>query len=182
MIFYFVISLLIATLFCWLIFLVKNNMVKSDIKKEAVKLQGVGTNQQKEYEQIVIGYQKKIGDFAGLLKSHEFASNVFAFMEKQTMPNIWFKQFGLDEKNNGVQLSGEADSMDAFSRQVTVLESESNKKYIKNIGNLNTSLGDSARIQFSMDIMLDQSIFDYLSSASPILTNSTPSDQPAIQQ
>ena len=85
-------------------------------------MQTVGTDQQKEQETEVIDYRKKINDFTDLLKNHEFASNVFAFMQAQTMPNVWFKQFSLDEKNNAVQLSGEADDMDAFSRQVAALK------------------------------------------------------------
>ena len=133
---------------------------EQDIKIETADLQTVGTDQQKQQETEVINYQKKIKDFTNLLKNHEFASNVFAFMQAQTMPNIWFNQFSLDEKNNAVQLSGESDNMDAFSRQVAVFEKN---KYVKNIGTFNSSLGESARIEFNMNLMLDQNIFNYLS-------------------
>jgi len=172
-IFYFVISLLVATVFCYLVFLVKNNMQSSDIKQETAKLQQVGTDDQKEHEKEVINYRGKINDFAYLLDNHEFASNVFAFMQAQTMPNIWFKQFGLDEKNSAVQLSGESEDMDAFSRQVSTLEKN---KYVKSIGSLNSSLGQSARIQFNLNLVLNQNIFNYLPVASPA---TPPSDQPA---
>jgi hypothetical protein len=173
-VFYFVISSLIATVLCYVIFLTKNNLQREDIKKETAVLQTVGTGRQKEYEKSVITYQKKINDFTNLLKIHKFASNVFAFMQEQTMPNVWFKQFSLDEKNNGVQLSGEADDMSALSRQVSTLEKN---KYVKNIGTLSSTLGESARIEFSVDITLDQNIFNYLSSLPPILENVTPSEQ-----
>lgn len=155
-VFYFVISLLVATVLCYLIFLVKNNFLRQDIKKEIAALQTVGTNQQKEYETVVIRYQKKINDFVNLLKNHEFASKALVFMEEQTMPNIWFKQFSLDQKSRGIQLIGEADSMDAFARQVTSFEKN---KYVKNIGTLNSSLGDAGRTQFNINLLLDQSIF-----------------------
>lgn len=178
-IFYFVISLLVATVLCYVIFLVKNNFQREDIKKETVALQTVGTDQQKEDEKIVIGYQKKISDFVGLLKNHEFASNVFAFMQQQTMPNVWFRQFGLDEKNAGVQLSGESDDMDAFSRQVASFEKN---KYVNNIGTLNSSVGDSAKINFSMSLALDQGIFNYISNVSSIVETTTPSGQSPLQQ
>ena len=97
-IFYFVISLLVATILCYLIFLTKNIWQRHDIKTELTKLQLVGTESQKQEESTVITYQKKIVDFTGLLNNHEFASNAFAFMQTETMPNIWFKQFSLDEK------------------------------------------------------------------------------------
>jgi hypothetical protein len=162
-IFYFVISLLIATVLCWVIFLVKDGMIKEQINNISSALQTVGTDQQKEYEKEVISYQKKINDFSTLFQDHEFASNVFAFVQAQTMQNVWFKQFNLDEKNNGVQLSGESDSIDAFSRQVATFEKN---KYVKSIGTLNSSLGAAAKTEFNINLVLDQSIFSYLSSIS----------------
>ena len=146
-IFYFVMSLLLATVISYLIFLVKDNFQRQDIAKLTEQLANSGTGQQKGYEATVISYQKKIGDFNTLFKSHEFASNVFAFMQAQTMPNIWFKQFSLDEQSSGVQLSGEADSSDALSRQVVTFEKN---KYVASVGSLNASLGQSARIQFNL--------------------------------
>ena len=171
-IFYFVISLLISTILCYLIFLTKNSFQREDIKKEIAALQTVGTNQQKEHEKEVVDYQKKIGDFTGLLNGNEFASNVFVFLQAQTMPNIWFKQFTLDAKNNAVQLSGESDDMDGFSRQVAVFEKN---KYVKNIGTLNSSPGDLARVEFNLNLTLDQNIFSYLSSAPSISGTVLPS-------
>ncbi|MCX6722703.1 MAG: DUF5018 domain-containing protein, partial [Candidatus Staskawiczbacteria bacterium] len=94
----------------------------------------------------------------------------------QTMPNIWFKQFGLDKRNNIVQLSGESDDMDAFSRQVKIFEDEKNKKYVTNIGNLNSSLGESARVNFNTNLTLDKNIFSYLSSLPSIVETTSPSD------
>jgi hypothetical protein len=149
-------------------------MVRKEISDEKSALQTVGTDTQKEHETEVISYQKKIGDFTVLLKNHEFASNVFAFMQAQTMPNIWFSQFNLDEKNKGVQLSGESDDVDAFSRQVAVLEKN---PYVKNIGTLNSSLGQAARTEFNIGLVLDQSIFNYLPSMS-LIPAATASGQP----
>lgn len=170
-IFYFVISLLVATVFCWMIFLVKNNFQREDIKKETAALETVGTTQQKDYEKSVINYRNKIADFTTLFSNHQFASNVFAFMQTETLPNIWFKQFSLDEKNNAVQLSGESDNMDAFSRQVAVFEKN---KYVANVGALSSSLGSSARVDFNINLALDQSIFNYIATL-----NEHPAVEPA---
>jgi hypothetical protein len=161
-IFYFVISSLVATVLCYFIFLVKNNMQEKDIGNAEVALQTVGTNQQKAYEKEVILYQRKINDFSQLIVNHKFASTVFSFMEHQTRPNIWFKQFNLDQKGGQVQLSGEADDMEAFSRQTSTLEKN---EYVKNISLLNSSLGISARVQFNLNLLLDSKIFDYALSS-----------------
>ena len=176
-IFYFVISLLIATVFCWLIFLFKNNIQRKDMQDAENALNTVGTKNQQAHESEVVNYQKKIGDFSSLLNNHEFASNAFAFMQSQTMPNVWFKQFSLDQKNAGIQLSGESDGIDAFSGQVAVFEKS---KYVKNIGTLNSSLGESARIEFNINLLLDKNIFNYLAVAPPSPTPSpTPTPSPS---
>jgi len=160
-IFYFATSLLVATVFCYFIFSAKNNFLKDDIKKAEEGLKTVGTEQQKATEKSVVGYRDKINKFTELLKNHDLTSNAFALIKSQTMPNVWFKQFSLDRKNNAVQLSGEADSADALSRQILVFEKS---KYIKTIGNLNSSLGSSARVDFNVNISLQDSIFTYLST------------------
>jgi len=178
-IFYFVMSLFIATILCYLIFLIKNNIQREGIQKEMTALQTVGTDQQKDQEKEVIDYKGKISDFSNLLKNHEFASNTFAFMQTQTMPNVWFKQFSLDEKNAVVQLSGESDDMDAFSRQVAAFEKN---KYVKRVGSLSSSLGASARIEFNITLTLDQNIFSYLSDMTSIMQTMTPAGQSLTQQ
>ena len=178
-IFYFVISLLLATLFCWIIFLVKDSMIKKEIEDVSSALLTVGTQNQQDQEKDVIDYRNKINDFADLLKNHEFASNALVFIKRQTMPNIWFKQFGLSEKNAEVQLSGETDDMDSLSRQVANFEKN---KYVKNIGNLNSSLGASARVAFNINLSLDKNIFSYLSDMTSISETTTPSEQLLIQQ
>jgi hypothetical protein len=163
-VFYFVISLLISTIFCYAIFLVKNSLLKQDIEKQVEALQTVGTAQQKADEAEVINYKRKINDFTDLLQSHQFTSNVFAFMQQQTLPNVWFKQFSLSGKNATVQLTGEADDMDTISRQVAVFEKN---KYVKSLGTLTSSVGTDARNSFNVNLVLNADIFDYLSVVPP---------------
>jgi hypothetical protein len=160
--------------------LVKDNSQNEDIKTESANLATTVTAQQKDYENFVIAYQKKINDFNNLFKNHEFVSNVFAFMQTQTMPDIWFKQFNLDEKTSTVQLSGEAENMDVFSRQVAVFEQN---KYVKSLGNLSSSIGTtSSKIEFNLNLTLDQSIFSYISDTISILGTATPLQQASTQQ
>lgn len=178
-IFYFAISLLIAAVFCYVIFLLKNVVQRQDIKTETDKLEQVGTPDQKNEETEVLNYQKKFNDFADIFKNHEFASNTFAFMQAQTMPNIWFKQFTLNRVSGEVQLSGETDNLDALSRQVASLEKN---KYVANLAGLSSTLGESARTQFSFSLSLDPKIFSYLADFLPPITEAaSPSDQSLIQ-
>ena len=68
---YLAISSLLAAIFCYLIFLSKNNMTENDIKSATVKLQSVGTKDQRQQEEEVVSYQKKIMDFTDLLNKHD---------------------------------------------------------------------------------------------------------------
>ncbi len=176
-IFYFVMSLLVATVLCWLIFLVKNNMQRSDIQAATDSLKKVGTDEQKAEELQVITYQKKINDFTSLFVNHQFASNAFAFMQKQTMSNVWYKQFSLDRKGAVIQLSGETDDLDALSRQVADLEKN---EYIKNIGSISSTAGDSAKSEFNYNLTMDPKIFTYIADMS-LAVEASPSDQQATQ-
>lgn len=155
-IFYFVTSLLIAVVFCYLIFVAKIAMQNKAIKDIDVKFQEVGTQQQKDYEKSVIFYQKKIVDFAGLIKNHQLASAIFGFMEKETLPNVWFNSFALNRKEATVNLSGSADNVDVLSRQTALLEKN---EYIKKIGVLNTQANATGGIKFNLNIALDPKIF-----------------------
>ena len=175
--FYFAVALLLALVFSYLAFLVKNNMQSKSIQEQVEALHTVGTRLQKEHEQVALDYQSKISDFARILSNHNFASNVFAFMQAQTMPNVWFKQFGLDNKNSSIQLTGESENLDALSRQVAVFE---NNKYVKSFGALNSSAGTESRIQFSMNLSLDEKIFDYLADVS-LVSAVTASDQSLLE-
>ena len=176
---YFVISLLIATVFCYLVFWIENGMLRKQIDNESLSLQTVGTDLQKNREKEVINYQAKINDFAALLDGHQFASNAFAFMQSQTMPNVWFKQFVFDEKSGGIQLSGETESIDAFSRQVAVLEKN---RYVKGLGNVSTALGAASRVSFNISLSMSPDVFGYISdNRLSILETVTPSDESVVE-
>ncbi|TSC95036.1 MAG: hypothetical protein CEN87_48 [Parcubacteria group bacterium Licking1014_1] len=155
-IFYFTISLLMAAVLCYFIFTVKIFLQNKDIEDLDVALQTVGTDQQKDYEKTVSDYQKKINDFAGLIKNREFASRVFSFMEQQTLPNVWFSKFAMNKKNGEVILSGEADSAAVFSQQVANFEKN---KHVKKITVLSSNLGYSGRTEFNLNILMDPKIF-----------------------
>lgn len=180
-IFYFVLSLLIAAIFCYLVFVIKIAMQNKEIKDEVSALETVGTDQQKEYEGEVLLYQKKIADFVELFRNHEFASRVFGFIEQQTRPNVWFKRFNMDRKGGAVKLSGEADDMEAFSRQVAAFEKN---EYVKKLNVLNSTVGESARVEFNLDVILDPKIFSYtlgMFNQTPLLETVTSASESIIQ-
>ncbi len=158
-IFYFVISLLVATLLCYAIFIIKNLIQKKQIEIITANLLTVGTQEQKSQEEQVLLYKQKIGSFTELIKNHEFVSNVFVFIEENTQPNVWFSQFSLDGKSAKVQLSCIAEDMDAVSRQISTFEKN---EYVKDLGSINSSLGDAGQANFNLNLSLNDTIFSYL--------------------
>ena len=151
-------SFLIAVVFCYIIFSVRTAMLKSEMGNQVKLLEEVGTTQQKEYETEVLGYQKKINSFKSFLKNLKFASSAFIFMEDQTMPYVWFKNFSFNGQSNTIQLSGEAEDMEIVSRQINRLEKN---EYVKSMGQLNFSIGQGAKTQFNVSLVLDPKWFSY---------------------
>ena len=157
-IFYLSASFLIAAVFCYVIFSVRTSMLKSEIESQTKLMETVGTTQQKEYEKEILGYQKKINSFKSFLKNLKFASSAFAFMEDQTMPYIWFKNFSFNAQSNTITPSGEAEDMEIVSRQINKFEKN---EYVKSIGQLNFSIGQGAKTQFNVSLAMDPKWFSY---------------------
>ena len=121
-VFYFLVAFLIALVLSYGIFWIRIVSYQKAINQQIAVLDTVGTEQKKAQEKEVLSYIQKVNDFAGLLQNHRFSSNVFQLIQDKTMPYIWFNQFALDQKNNSVQLFGEADNVENLSRQVDNLE------------------------------------------------------------
>lgn len=157
-IFYLSASFFIAAIFCYVAFSFRTAMLKSEIESQVKLLETVGTTKQKEYEKEILGYQKKINSFKSFLKNLKFASSAFTFMEDQTMPYIWFKNFSFNAQSNTITLSGEAEDMEIVSRQINKFEKN---EYVKSIGQLNFSIGQSAKTQFNVSLVMDPKWFSY---------------------
>jgi len=162
-VFYFIISSLIATIFCYLIFTAKVYFQKVGITDFKAKLLTVGTDEQKSMEKQIFDYQKKISDYAPLVNEHRVFSNVLSYLEQNTLPNVWFSRFNMTGKNADIILSGETDNVEIFSRQTSIFEQSEN---FSKITILNSTLGDKNRINFNLDLSLDPKIFAFVPTSS----------------
>lgn len=172
-IFYFVISLLMATVFCYLIFVIKIGMQKKTIKDLEVATEAVGTGQQRENEKEVLFYQKKIEDFAGLIKNHQFTFSVFSFIEEKTLANVWFNLFNFNRTDASVGLSGEAGDIDILSRQIAAIEKS---EYIKKVSLINSQMNSNGSVKFNLNLSLDPKMFGVIPlsltlPAQPVMQN-----------
>lgn len=163
-VFYFIISSLIATIFCYLIFVAKIYFQKASIKDYDVSLTTVGTDEQKGMEKQIFDEQKRINDYVPLVQDHRISSNILVFLEKNTLPSVWFSRFSMGGANADITLSGEAESVEIFSRQVSIFEES---EYLTKITVLGSTLGEQNRISFNLVLSLDPKIFAFIIEPTP---------------
>lgn len=154
--FYFFIALLLATIFCFLIFYFKISLQEKTMKDLDEKIASIGTAQQKELEKQVAVYQRKIDNFATLLTNHKIPTNVLRLFEEITLPNVWFNTFSLSSQAASIQLAGEAESTTALTRQVSIFDGS---VFIKEIIGLSSETAETGRIKFSLTLAINPDIF-----------------------
>lgn len=158
-VFYLMFAGFIVVIFLYGIFYFKVSKANQAIFAIEEKISAYGTPEQKEHEQQVFDYKKKIDDFAVLVANHKMSSNIFTFLEAGTLPNVVFSGFTLSQAESEIRLSGEADSMATLSRQFEVLES--NKKYVQSLSVLNSQITPAGKMAFVFNIVLKPEIFSY---------------------
>lgn len=179
-IFYFVISSLIATVICYVIFAIKISFEKTNAASIYEALKTVGTDEQKEMEKNVFEYQKKLNAFAPLVKNHLISSNLFVFLEQNTLPNVWFSRFSTAPGSGNIIVSGEAESVEVLSRQVAVLEQNN---LFKDVTVLGTTISNEGRASFNLSITINTTIYTPLPTVVPqqnILQTESDATSPAI--
>ena len=154
--FYISISLLISAILCYFVFLAKISSQQKTINQIDLSMSTIGTDAQKQKESLIFNYQGKINDFSSLLQNRKSSLNILSLLEQDTMPKVWFNRFNMSEKDRSVVLSGEAESMEVLSRQVMVFESNNS---ISKIDVLSSTLGDSGRVSFNLNVVLDSKVF-----------------------
>jgi hypothetical protein len=156
---YFFSSLLVAAIFCYLVFVAKAYLLQQQINVLDQGILAQSTPAQNASEARLQGYKKEIADYAALIDSHSVSSNLFNFIEEKTLPDVSFSSLTLSETKNDLQLVGQADTMAALSNQINIFEE--NKDDVKNIDVLNSSVVKPGKITFTLDISLNPDIFSF---------------------
>jgi len=164
--FYLAWALLIASVSCYLVFMFKTYLQNQKIAELNDKLVLYGTKEEKTAEDKFLDYKKKIEDFNTLIDKHTTSLKVFNFLEKKTLPNIWFSSINILETKYEISLVGESETVAVLGRQVALFEES--KGYIKDVTVLSSKMGTQGRTQFSLTLSLDPSIFAYPGQPNPI--------------
>lgn len=158
-VFYVAAAALVLVIFSYAAFYVKTYIEKQKMAALDQKIALYGNGQQKQDEKTVLDQQKKINDFTKLIQNHKISSNVFTFLEANTLPGVVFSSLNMSQITNELRLSGEADSMATLGKQFTIFENAT--KYIQNISVLNSQTAASGKTGFVLNISLEPSIFTY---------------------
>lgn len=154
-------AFLIIVLFCYFIILLKIYLQENQIATLQGDASNYTTDEQKTYEKKFSDYRKKIADFASVIDNHRISSNMFTFLEEKTLDTVWFYNFDLSENTAELNLSGEAENGEVFSKQVGIFEKSS---YVKSVSVLDSRISSSGGLFFILKISLDPKIFDYASN------------------
>lgn len=167
MVFYFMCALFAAMILSFLILAYKTSILHQNIGTLNEKILVYASEEQKASEKEVLFYKKKIDDFATIINNHNISSNIFSFIEENTLPNVWFLSFNVLQAKGEISLLGESENMEALSNQVRIFES--NKNYVNSINVFNSQITQQGTVRFTLAIALNQDIFkDTASKTAPV--------------
>jgi len=119
----------------------------------------------KQKESQLSEHQQRINDFDILLSKHKEVGNIFIFLERYTIPSIWFNSFEMDQSEeksigglNVITLKGKSSSFLTIEQQIGVF---SKQEEVKKVGLSDISITEGGEIEFSLDIVFEPAIFNY---------------------
>jgi hypothetical protein len=154
--FYFSVLLLIASILAF--FLLNRSFEKAESELQSLEetLSREKTQEEKDLEREVFGYQEKIEDFSELSKLHLYPSKFFNFFQELCHPQIWFSEFLLNLEDFNLSISGETENFSILGQQILIFQQE---EKIKNTDLSEVSIGKEGKVNFTLDLYLKPEIF-----------------------
>ncbi len=116
---------------------------------------------EKNLEDAIFSYQKKIADMGNLLSSHRLMANLFDHLEKITHPKVQIVKFRLVSESDVIDLSGLTDSFEILGQQTMIFEKQD---FIKNVNLVKVAINKDGKINFDLRLGFDEKIFNPLVS------------------
>ena len=125
----------------------------------------------KNKEEELLIFQRRISDISSLISGHKNVGKIFDFINKNTIPAVWFDEFKYDETEIGSFLiSGELQSFFLIEQQIVVFRSQD---LVKDARLEKVSINEeSGLIEFSIRITLKPEAFVF--EAGSLLEVETP--------
>lgn len=93
---------------------------------------------------------QKMDDFNELLARHKKTIDIFTFLERTSLPTIWFSDFTLSSETGKVSLSVQADSLTTLEHQINILEEESG---LRSLNITEVSVNEEGNIIFNLSLI-----------------------------
>lgn len=105
-----------------------------------------------EKEQELIPIKEKIDSFEILISQHRTSSDVYGFLERNSLPKVWFSdfEFGLEEKM--VIVSGQTDSFITLEQQMSVLKNNQ-ADFLESLKLRKVEVGEKGVINFEIEFI-----------------------------
>ncbi|KPJ55211.1 hypothetical protein AMJ47_01735 [Parcubacteria bacterium DG_72] len=136
----------------------KVNKIKEDSKEldKAIKT--------KEEELLV--FQRRINDFSSLILEHKNIGKMFDFINKNTIPTVWFNEFEYDREEKGAFLvTGESSSFFLIEQQTIVFR---NQELVEDARLAKVSIDEKdGLIEFSIRVVLKPEAFAFKEELAP---------------
>ncbi len=113
------------------------------------------TEQMLKLETQMKANQDKIDDFSSLINSHNFSSNFFAKLEKDTHPQVFFTEMKFDTKANLVTLLGQTDSFEIVRQQAVIFRGD---KMLNSVKLSKADVNLDGKVEFTFDLSLNPSL------------------------
>ncbi len=155
---YFVLAFLVSLVLSYFILVLKVNSQEKNILKLEEEIASVGTEKQLEVERFVFEYKGKIEKFSQLIKEHKIPSNMLAFIEYYTIPDVWFHKAKIDSHRSVLELEGHSKDMVFLSKQMDIFEKDRN---VKKISLLRSEISPRGGVEFRLGLSFDPKLITY---------------------
>lgn len=123
------------------------------LKDEAARLEG---DLRPDILNQILALDKKLSSLSALLKGHPFSSNIFIFLQQNTIPQVHFSVFSYSADGRKIDLTGEATTYSALANQVRAFEALS--RYVERVDFGGLSVNEKGFISFKMGITFKDSL------------------------
>ncbi len=159
---FFACALLAVAVVCYGVFTFKTYLYSGQINALDIEIAGFAGPEDKIVERKALEYKKQLDDYYAVVNNHKISSNLLDFLEQKTVSAVWFSSLVALQTDNEVDLSGQAQTMDALSRQVSIFEQSTD--YVNSIMVLSSDRLVNGTVKFLLKLSLNPKVFMYKSS------------------
>lgn len=123
----------------------------SDVEKTLEK-----SPSEKNLEDGIFSYQKKIEDIELLVNGHRFTANLFGNLEKNVLPKVWLSKFKSDLTAGTIDILGATDNFEILGQQVLIFEKQ---EFVKNVNLSKIFIGKDGKVNFDLRLIFNLKIF-----------------------